>query len=86
MKSVKHFVEKRLRLKVNEEKSAVARPWTRVFLGFTFSSHKKCKIYVPEKSIQKFCKNLKVEFRKGKGRNVQRFIKETLNPKIIGVG
>jgi len=84
MKSVKHFVEKRLRLKVNEEKSAVARPWTRTFLGFTFSSHKRCKIYVPQKSIQKFRNNLKVEFRKGKGRNVQRFIKETLNPKIIG--
>jgi group II intron reverse transcriptase/maturase len=33
--SVTAFLECRLRLKVNEEKSAVARPWVRKFLGFT---------------------------------------------------
>jgi RNA-directed DNA polymerase len=33
--SVTAFLECRLRLKVNEEKSAVARPWARKFLGFT---------------------------------------------------
>jgi RNA-directed DNA polymerase len=34
MASVKQFIEKRLRLKVNEKKSAVARPEERHFLGF----------------------------------------------------
>src|SRR5690625_6359692 len=33
MKSVKRFVEGKLRLKVNEKKSAVDRPWKRKFLG-----------------------------------------------------
>jgi group II intron reverse transcriptase/maturase len=34
--SVKSFLEKRLKLRVNLEKSAVDRPWRRVLLGFTF--------------------------------------------------
>jgi RNA-directed DNA polymerase len=36
--SVKGFLEKRLKLRVNLEKSAVDRPWRRVLLGFTFLS------------------------------------------------
>lgn len=36
--SVKGFLEKRLKLRVNLEKSAVDRPWRRVLLGFTFIS------------------------------------------------
>ena len=37
MASVTQFVEQRLKLKVNTDKSAVARPWQRKFLGYTFS-------------------------------------------------
>jgi RNA-directed DNA polymerase len=35
MTSLEGFLEKRLRLKVNREKSAVDRPWKRKFLGYT---------------------------------------------------
>ena len=38
MASVSAFITKRLRLKVNETKSAVARPWDRKFLGFSFTA------------------------------------------------
>ncbi len=38
MESITKFLDKRLRLKVNEAKSAVGRPWERKFLGFTFTS------------------------------------------------
>ena len=38
--SVTAFLEKRLRLKVNEAKSAVDRPWNRKFLGFTLEPRK----------------------------------------------
>jgi len=34
--SIKNFLETRLKLKVNEAKSAVDRPWRRKFLGFSF--------------------------------------------------
>jgi RNA-directed DNA polymerase len=34
--SVSRFLERRLKLRVNKEKSAVDRPWRRTLLGFTF--------------------------------------------------
>ena len=37
MRRVSEFLANRLKLKVNEAKSAVARPWQRKFLGFSFS-------------------------------------------------
>src|SRR6516225_519118 len=37
MNSVKRFITTKLKLKVNEQKSAVARPWARKFLGFSFT-------------------------------------------------
>lgn len=40
MESITKFLKKRLRLKVNEAKSAVGRPWQRKFLGFTFTNQK----------------------------------------------
>jgi len=36
MKSITKYLEDKLKLKVNKEKSAVDRPWKRKFLGFTF--------------------------------------------------
>ena len=38
MRSVRHFLTTRLRLKVNVSKSAVARPEERKFLGFRISN------------------------------------------------
>jgi len=52
MQSVRKFIEKRLRLRVNEAKSAVGRPQERVFLGFTLTSEKRRRI--AEKSIKRF--------------------------------
>jgi hypothetical protein len=40
MTSVKRFIEKKLKLKVNERKSAVARATTRKFLGYSFLKRK----------------------------------------------
>lgn len=41
MANVRRFLEERLSLKVNEQKSAVDRPWKRKFLGFSFFQRKK---------------------------------------------
>lgn len=41
MKSVVKYLTTKLKLKVNEQKSAIARPWERKFLGFTFEKKKK---------------------------------------------
>ncbi|WP_374965264.1 group II intron reverse transcriptase/maturase [Lysinibacillus sp. RS5] len=48
------FIEKKLKLKVNEEKSAVGKPRARTFLGVSFYRNKQqTRIYVPKKSKQK---------------------------------
>src|SRR5207244_4814597 len=41
MESVKRFIANKLKLKVNEAKSAVARPQERKFLGFSFRSEER---------------------------------------------
>ena len=54
MESITKFIEKKLKLKVNREKSAIDRPWKRKFLGFTFSSHREQpKIRISKQSIQR---------------------------------
>ena len=53
MASVQPFIEKTLRLKVNEKKSAVDRPWKRKFLGFSFTSHKEPKVRIAKESLKR---------------------------------
>jgi RNA-directed DNA polymerase len=54
MESVKRFLTTRLKLKVNEEKSAVARPWERKFLGFSFTTGKTPKRRIAPKALARF--------------------------------
>lgn len=84
LESVVRYVERKLKLKVNHRKSAVARPWKRVFLGYSFTFHKRSRMKVAEKSVKRFRSHLKYLFRKGRGRNLNRFIREDLNPVIRG--
>jgi RNA-directed DNA polymerase len=84
MASITGFLEGPMKLKVNREKSAVAFPVARVFLGYSFTAHKQPKIRVPEKTCVKMRAKLKQRFRQGRGRNIGRFIRETLNPLLRG--
>lgn len=54
MESVIRFVEGKLKLKVNRDKSAVDRPWKRKFLGFSFLSNKQATIRLAPKTICRF--------------------------------
>jgi group II intron reverse transcriptase/maturase len=45
-KGIRTFIEKKLKLQINEDKSAVDRPWKRKFLGFTFSSSSETQIWL----------------------------------------
>jgi RNA-directed DNA polymerase len=51
MRKVTRFLTCRLKLKVNEAKSAVARPETRKFLGFSFSHNKEPKRRIAPKVL-----------------------------------
>ncbi len=54
MQSVTKFLEGKLKLKVNREKSAVDRPWKLKFLGFSFYRGKEgIRIRVHRKSIER---------------------------------
>ena len=84
MASITEFIETKLKLKVNKDKSAVARPWERKFLGFSFTSERKTRLRVAETSVDRFKEKVRTLFRAGRGRNLGRFIAETLNPLIRG--
>jgi group II intron reverse transcriptase/maturase len=54
MESVIRFVEGKLKLKVNRDKSAVDRPWNRKLLGFSFLTNKQATIRLAPKTISRF--------------------------------
>jgi RNA-directed DNA polymerase len=54
MASVSRFLEKRLKLKVNQGKSAVARPGKRKFLGFSFTFGSKPKRRIAPQALARF--------------------------------
>jgi RNA-directed DNA polymerase len=82
--SITRFLEKRLRLKVNEEKSAVDRPWKRKFLGYTMTWHREPRIKVAESSVKRLKVKLREILRRGRGRNIGRLIEEELTPLLRG--
>lgn len=53
MNSITCFIEQKLKLKVNREKSAVDRPWKRKFLGFSFTVNKIPKVRIANESIKR---------------------------------
>ena len=60
MQSIAKFIEDKLKLKVNKEKSAVDRPWRLKFLGFSFYRKKEgIGVIVHPKSVEKFKQKLK---------------------------
>jgi RNA-directed DNA polymerase len=83
MKSVVKLLSERLRLKVNAEKSAVARPWERKFLGYSMTWHKQPRLKVAPESIQRLKAKVRTIFREGRGRSLPKVIQE-LNQLLRG--
>jgi RNA-directed DNA polymerase len=54
MENVTGFITKKLKLKVNSAKSAVARPWERKFLGFSFTRKEPHRRSIAPKSVVRF--------------------------------
>lgn len=77
MTSITRFLETRLKLTVNQEKSAVDRPWKRNFLGYGMTSHRTPKLKVGEKALERIKSKIREISRKGRGRNLKRVIEET---------
>ena len=84
IESLTNFIENKLKLKVNKEKSAIDRPWKRQFLGYSFTTDKETKIKPSKKSLKRLKAKVKEKMRRGKGRNVKKFIVKELNPLLRG--
>lgn len=54
MESVKRFLMKKLKLRVNEQKSSVARPWERKFFRFSLTNRMKPKRRIAPKAVERF--------------------------------
>ena len=77
MESVSRFVARKLRLKVNAEKSAVGRPWDRKFLGFCFTnSRTNPLVRVHWKTIQRFRLRVRELTCRTRGRSLQQVVAE----------
>ena len=83
MASLERFLEKRLRLKINRDKSAVARPWERKFLGYTVTRHGKTRLTVAPQSVKRLKGKLRPILRRGRGRALVRVVEE-LAPVVRG--
>ena len=81
LQSVTKWLDLKLRLKVNQSKSAVDRPWKRKFLGFTFTTRRKRSI-APE-SRAKFKKRVRAITKRNRGSSLLRVIGE-LGSYLIG--
>jgi RNA-directed DNA polymerase len=83
MASISRFITGKLKLKVNQEKSAVARPWERKFLGFSFTSSKQPKRRIAPKTLLRFKKRIRELTKRNRGVSLERMV-EQLSRYLIG--
>src|SRR6478609_9552311 len=76
MKSITHFITQQLKLKVNEAKSAVARPQERTFLGFSFIEGPEIKRVIAPRSLERFKQRIRDITRRAKGANMKTIMAE----------
>jgi RNA-directed DNA polymerase len=76
MGSITRFITTKLKLKVNEHKSAVARPWERKFLGFSFTSWEEPKRRIAPKAILRFKERIRELTRRTRGVSIERMAQE----------
>ena len=83
MDSITRFIIERLKLKVNEKKSAVARPQKRKFLGFSFTDGPVIQRIIAPKAVDRFKERIREITRQAKGVSLETTI-ATLAPYMRG--
>src|SRR5881398_3379940 len=76
MESITQFITQKLKLKVNEAKSAVARPQERKFLGFSFTEGPEIKRTIAPKALARFKRRVREITRRAKGVSIETTIEE----------
>jgi RNA-directed DNA polymerase len=76
MASITRFITTKLKLKVNEQKSAVARPWERKFLGFSFTWDRQPRRRVAPKAVLRFKERVRDLTSRTRGMSMERMAEE----------
>ena len=76
MESITLFISQKLKLKVNSEKRAVARPWERKFLGFSFTAKEPQRRRIAPKSVERFKGRVREITRRTRGASLQGMVNE----------
>ena len=76
MKSITRFLTAKLKLQVNRRKSAVARPWDRKFLGFSFTNAGIPKRRIAPKAVDRFKKRVRALTSRTRGVSIERMAEE----------
>ena len=72
MESLTRFIMSKLKLQVNQQKSAVARPWARKFLGFSFTSAGIPKRRIAPKAVGRFKERIRELTSRTRGVSIER--------------
>ena len=80
---ITRFLTERLKLVVNEAKSAVDRPWNRKFLGYSVTVRRNNKLKIAASSLNRLTAKVCELMRMGRGRSIGRTI-QSLNPLLRG--
>jgi RNA-directed DNA polymerase len=83
MASLTRFIERRLKLQINTEKSAIARPWHRSFLGFTVKDGPGFRRCIADKAVIRFKDRVRELTRRHRGVSLEKMIAD-LNPFVRG--
>jgi len=83
MASVTRFLERRLKLRVNAAKSAVAQPWQRKFLGFSFTRGEQPKRKLARQTVERFKREVRQRVRESRGRSLEQMVRE-LSQYLLG--
>jgi RNA-directed DNA polymerase len=70
MASLERWLSQRLRLRVNRDKSCVARPWKRKFLGYSVTWERAARLRVAPAAIKRLKTKLRRVLRQGRGRRL----------------
>ena len=76
MESITRFITQKLKLKVNEAKSAVARPQLRKFLGFSFTDGPEPKRIIAPQALERFKRRIREITRRAKGVSIKTTMEE----------
>ena len=80
---ISQFLSRELKLQVNKQKSAVARPWKRKFLGYSFTWHKQARVKIAPQSVARLKDKIRSLTTGHCSRSVAKAIKE-LTPILRG--